>query len=183
MTGVQTCALPILKNITYLLFLSIIISSCNKSDDYLYKIHEGKFDEIGVPSGYKNSKGDTIINIGVYKYCYTDTIKHFGIVMTNENVLIGIDKKNNKLFEILWFDNGPDYISDGLFRIIKDNKIGYADQNGKIIIEPKFDCAFPFENGIAKVSYKCSTEKDGEHSTWKSNDWFYVNKKGAIIKH
>ena len=50
--------------------------------------------------GYKNSKGDTIIPIGKYKYCYTDTIKTFGIVMTNKNALIGIDRNENQLLKL-----------------------------------------------------------------------------------
>ena len=77
------------------------------------------------------------------------------------------------------FDNGPDYAADGLFRIMTNNKIGYADEaTGKVIIKPQFDCAFPFENGVAKVGLNCTTHSDGEHSYWTSDNWFYIDKKG-----
>ena len=58
--------------------------------------------------------------------------------------------------KVFRFDNGPDYTSDGLFRILVENKIGYADSaTGKIVINPQFECAWPFEHGVAKVSVDC----------------------------
>ena len=80
------------------------------------------------------------------------------------------------------FDNGPDYASEGLFRIIQNNKIGYADSaTGKVIIKPQFGCAFPFDNGFAKVSFNCATHSDGEHKIWTSDNWFYIDKKGKKV--
>ena len=73
------------------------------------------------------------------------------------------------------FDNGPDYLEDGLFRIIQNGKIGYADKNGVIVIEPKFECADQFENGIARVALDCTLvkdESDPEHSRMESDSWF-----------
>jgi hypothetical protein len=61
-------------------------------------------------------------------------------------------------------------------------KIGYADAaTGKIVIRPQFACAWPFEHGVAKVSLNCQTRSDGEHATWISDDWFYINKAGARV--
>jgi hypothetical protein len=45
------------------------------------------------------------------------------------------------------------------------------------MIAPQYNCAFPFENGMAKVSVNCSTQQDGEYHTWVSNQWFYIDKK------
>jgi len=50
--------------------------------------------------------------------------------------------------------------------------------HGKIIVEPQFKCAWPFENGVAQVSYNCSIIKDGELDLWKGGDWFYIDKNG-----
>ncbi|NQU88777.1 MAG: WG repeat-containing protein [Mariniphaga sp.] len=108
----------------------------------------------------------------------TDTITNFGVVFKSGTGFIGIDKKDNFLFKVFKYDNGPDYISDELFRIIKNGKIGYADSHGKIIIKPRFECAYPFSNGIAKVSLNCNETKDGEHIIWESNNWFYIDKTG-----
>ena len=86
------------------------------------------------------------------------------------------------LYEVLPFDNGPDYVGEGVFRIIENNKIGFADaRTGKIVIPPQFDCAFPFENGTAKVSTDCTSQMNGEHEIWESEKWFYIDKTGKTV--
>jgi hypothetical protein len=91
------------------------------------------------------------------------------------------DNQKTPLYDVFVYDNGPDYASEGLIRVVKNGKIGYADaQTYALVIAPQFDCAFPFENGKAKVSNHCTTQKDGEHSVWESEKWQYVDKKGGI---
>ena len=41
---------------------------------------------------------------------------------------------------------------DGLFRIVENNKHGYIDKAGKIVIPPQFDDAGPFADGVATVA-------------------------------
>ena len=92
-----------------------------------------------------------------------------------------MDSKKTTLYEVFIYDNGPDYASEGLIRVVKNGKIGYADaKTYAIVITPQYDCAFPFENGKAKVSNNCKTVKDGEHSVWTSDTWQYVDKKGKF---
>ena len=43
-----------------------------------------------------------------------------------------LDKTGSVLFTIFPFDNGPDYPSEGLFRIIEDGRIGFANEHGKL---------------------------------------------------
>jgi tetratricopeptide (TPR) repeat protein len=132
--------------------------------------------------GYKNIKGDTIIPFGKYSVCFTDTFRTYAIVNTAHNAFVAIDRQENILYEVFPFDNGPDYTSEGLFRILVKNRIGYADSStGKIVINPQFGCAWPFEHGIAKVSIDCHKSSDGEHSTWLSDNWFYINKAGKKV--
>ena len=90
-----------------------------------------------------------------------------------------IDSNKEMRYEVFFYDNGPDFPSEGLIRVVKNGKIGYANaKTFAIVIEPQFDCAFPFENGKAKVSNNCKTVKEGEHSFWTSETWQYVDKKG-----
>ena len=92
-----------------------------------------------------------------------------------------MDSKKTTLYDVFVYDNGPDYASEGLIRVVKNGKIGYADAKSyTIVITPQYDCAFPFENGKAKVSNKCKTLKEGEHNTWTSDEWQYVDKKGKF---
>lgn len=90
-----------------------------------------------------------------------------------------MDDKKTTLYDVFIYDNGPDYPAEGLIRVVKNGKIGYVDATTfAIVIPPQYDCAFPFENGKAKVSTNCKTVKDGEHSVWESDAWQYVDKKG-----
>lgn len=133
--------------------------------------------------GYKDLKGDIIIPLGKYSFCFTDTFKTYAIVAIPHKGFVAIDRQENILYNVFPFDNGPDYLSDGLFRILINDKIGYADSaTGQIIIKPQFACAWQFENGIAKVSKDCKTQSDGEHSTWLSKSWFYIDRTGKRIK-
>lgn len=92
-----------------------------------------------------------------------------------------LDGQKTPLYDVFIYDNGPDYEADGLIRIVKNGKIGYADaKTFAIVIEPQFDCAYPFEGGKAKVSNQCKTVKDGEHSVWESDAWQYVDKQGKF---
>jgi len=92
-----------------------------------------------------------------------------------------MDSQKTALYEVFIYDNGPDYEADGLIRVVKNGKIGYADaKTYVIVIEPQFDCAFPFENGKAKVSNQCKTVKDGEYSVWESDAWQVVDKQGKF---
>ncbi len=134
--------------------------------------------------GYVNQNGDTVIPLGKYPICFTDTFTNYAIVLKPNYGIVAINRRQKILYKVFQYDNGPDPVSEGYFRILKDNKIGYADAStGKIMIAPQYNCAFPFENGMAKVSVNCSTQQDGEYHTWVSNQWFYIDKKGKKIVH
>ena len=50
------------------------------------------------------------------------------------------------------YDNGNDSVQGGSYRIVNKGRIGYADEHGNTLIEPRFAFGFPFENGKAKVT-------------------------------
>lgn len=131
-----------------------------------------------------DQKGDTVIPFGKYALSFSDTITTYGVVISTsgeKDVPVAINPKGETLFEVYWFDNGPDYLEDGLFRIIKNGKIGFADATGKIVIEPQFACAHPFSAGKAKVALDCKLEQDGEYHVMKSDSWFFIDKSGQKI--
>jgi len=153
-------------------------TSCQHLNDYLIKIYKGSIDEVGVPCGYVNERGDTVIPFGIYDYYYTDTFRKMAIVLKKNGELVGINRKFHELFNVYWYDNGPDYVADGLFRIRKNGKIGYANSDGKIMIQPQFDCAFPFEHRKAKVSIHCLNTSEVENTLWKSDNWYFIDIHG-----
>lgn len=82
-------------------------------------------------------------------------------------------------YSIYQYDNGDDYICEGGRRIVDRNgKMGFADEKGNVVISPKFAFVFPFENGIAKATYKGYEISEGEHFRWISPDWFYIDHNG-----
>lgn len=150
-----------------------------KNNDYLVSFNDSIKDE----SGYKNQNGEIAISSGKYAVCFTDTFRKYAIVVKPNSGFVAIDRQENVLYKVFPFDNGPDEPSDGLFRILENNKIGYADSaTGKVVIKPQFDCAWPFDNGVAEVSTDCKAQPDGEHSIWVSDHWYYIDKNGKKVE-
>ena len=137
--------------------------------------------QVGAPIAFINRSNDTIIPYGKYYYSISDTLKTFAIVYDSNSNNVGIDRNGNLLFEVFRFDNGPDYIREGLFRVIRNGKIGFANALGEMAIACQFDCAYYFEGGKAKVSNNCNSVQDGEHEIWESDDWFYIDISGKRI--
>ena len=180
-----------MKNVLSILF-TISLFACTSTtetstsktsvDDVWYQVYENDEEGMGTPTGYINQKGDTVVPLGKYQFLFTDTVKQMAIVYTQDNRCIGINKNEEELFEVYWFDNGPDYVQDGLFRIKKGDKIGFANEAGEIIVEPKYKCTYPFENGQAQVAYECDLVKEGEHTMMKNAKWLNIDIEGNEIE-
>lgn len=145
--------------------------------------------EVGVPVCYLNERGDTIVPYGKYRFCQTDTIWNIGFVYGNRpNArIVCIDNQGKELFNVFKYDNGADYVREGLFRITDDKGlIGFADTVGNIVIKPLFKFAFPFKNGKAKVTFSGESKdvpgSNGEKHYWDSPDWYYIDKNGKMLK-
>jgi len=164
-------------NNLFLIAILILLLACNQSienDGNILVLYTDKNEQ----TGYRKLSGKVVIPAGKYTYCFTDTFRTFALVSTKKEI-IAIDRDDKKLYEVFVFDNGPDYAQEGLFRIVKNGKIGYADATtGKIVIEPAYDGAYPFENGKARVSIGCKTITDGEHKLWTEREWFYIDRNG-----
>ena len=141
--------------------------------------------EVGVPVCYLNERGDTVVPYGRYRFCQTDTIRNIGFVYENKQDarIVCIDHQGKELFYVFKYDNGPDYIREGLFRIMDENGlIGFADSLGNVVIKPQFKFATPFEEGKTQVTRSGKAYDDGEHSFWESDEWQYINEKGELAQ-
>ncbi len=126
--------------------------------------------------GYKNKSGEIIIK-PQFPYVYTDTLYTMAIVLKNWE-WVGIDKKEKIILKPFIYDNGPDYIVEGLFRFVENDKIGFADINGKKIIKAKYDFATPFENGLSEYTLGGHEEYYEEDKIdW---DWVGGYEKGFV---
>lgn len=71
---------------------------------------------------------------------------------------------------IIESDYNPRYeLHDGLMRFVDDQKYGYKDNDGNIIIKPQYFEATDFSEGLACV-------KKGKNSSWG-----YIDTSGKII--
>ncbi len=143
------------------------IRSCNDNDE----------------CGYVNERGETMIPQGKYTLCFSDTFRTYGIVLHPEMGFVAIDRNEQIMYEVLAYDNGPDYVSDGLFRIVKDDKIGFANaETGAVVIESRFRFAEPFFRGTSWVCDNCDKVYDGEHYSYLGNDWYLLDTAGNTVR-
>ena len=103
------------------------------------------------------------------------------IVWEDPDGWIAYDNLGKRLFRIFPYDNGPDYPTEGLIRIIQDQKIGFANLEGAIVIPPAFDCAKTFKDGYALICEESTMEPDGEYHTWIEAKWGVIDTTGKVI--
>jgi hypothetical protein len=156
--------------------------------DSLIVVTDEKYLQYGSRVAYIDSNGDTIIPFGRFAYFGTDTFIHFATVMEHLNDStwgrqIAIDRNQNILFDIVMFDNGPESFHDGLLRVLRNGKMGYANRFGQIVIPCIYDYAKWFENGKAEVTFKAEEYVNmEEHKRVESNEWFKIDRKGNKIE-
>ncbi|MGW1455226.1 WG repeat-containing protein [Salegentibacter agarivorans] len=142
-----------------------------------------------------NSNGDTIHKLDTTTYLYTFQSKFKEFVVFRIKGREGwsaIDSEQNYLFQVYQPVKGepfPDHLIEDRIRIVGDNnRIGFADSSGEIIITPQFEEVTEFNNGYAIFSSECERiDKDNikcEHARFatKCNKFGYIDKYGNIIE-
>jgi hypothetical protein len=171
-----------MKNIKLITLLFILFQSAGyiqAQNDYWLKTCDSLDN-----CGYVDQQGNIRIEIGKYYPCYTDTLFDYAIVYKEGSGLVAIDRNEKELFNVWVVDNGPDYPSEGLFRIVKDGKIGFANLKGEIVIPPRFEAVYPFQDGVAVYCVGCTTGNDkiaSEYTVWSGGLWGFINKEGAVV--
>ena len=79
------------------------------------------------------------------------------------------------------YDNGPDAFADGLARFGANDKIGFFNESGGLIIPARFDFALPFSEGLAAFCSGCRKVQDGEHSRHEGGQWGYIDLTGNAV--
>ena len=165
---------------TLLLFISMNIYA---QDDKLYIYYYPNFEDVDATLGYVDSSGKVVIPAGKYPYIFTAEFDKIAFVLLKDRKgVYAIDRNEKILFQVCSYEIGPDIISNGLFRIIENGKIGFANMNGEIVIKPRFQFVYPFqENGFAIFC---------ENGTWSMLDkyipvikgkWGVINRQGVVV--
>ncbi|MEO5911609.1 MAG: WG repeat-containing protein [Pelobium sp.] len=165
--------------------------------DYLisYSIKQ----DIGDLYGYKHRNGKIAIE-AQFTSIYTDTLYSMAIVLKDWQ-WVGIDRNEKVILIPFIYDNGPDYVQEGLFRFVENEKIGFADLDGNKIIPAQYSFATFFKDGIAdyylggdriyengktrKQNIADGTLSEGDvHWTWGGNitESGYLNRFGQRFK-
>ncbi len=169
-------------NIIITILLVFISINIHAQDNKLY-IYWSDFDKDETICGYVDSNGKIVIPAGKYTDIFTAEFDKVAIVkIKGKKEFYAIDRNEKVLFQVFNFGMGPDIISNGLFRIIENGKIGFANMNGEIVIKPRFQFVYPFqENGFAIFC---------ENGTWSMLDkyipvikgkWGAINRQGVIV--
>jgi hypothetical protein len=167
-----------------LLALLLGMSACTPAhDDYLIAYQEEDDPANFGSVGYKNPKGEIVIPA---KFHGTDTniFRKTAFVVTDAGWAC-IDRRENVLLRPFIYDNGPDYLEEGLFRFVENGKTGFADADCVKLIPARFDFVSPFKEGLAQyfVGGKwVDADGSGEHLTWRLESYKgYVNKSGRLF--
>jgi hypothetical protein len=129
--------------------------------------------------GYKNASGQVVIQP---QFDMANDFSPHGIAaVVDDRGWAYVNEKGKTIIRPFVIDNGPDYFEEGLARFRIDNKFGFFDRKGEIIIEPRFDFAFPFHEGLAAICMGCQEEPEGEHRSVKDGKWGYIDKKGKVV--
>ena len=140
---------------------------------------------IGGKEGAINKKGEFVIQPKYDRICHfcdnglilaligDGSLKEDNYFYMNENEEVIIDNQSvviDSFFEETYIESSYNLKRlESLVPIVKNNKYGYIDNTGKVVIEPIYDYTYPYvsANGLIAV------EKDG--------NWGYINKKGEVI--
>ncbi len=81
-------------------------------------------------------------------------------------------------------DNWADSFHDGLVRVVRNKKYGFANRKGQIVVPTSYDGAMNFEEGTAKVCSGCESkcvDHDCEYHVFAGGEWFQINTKGFVV--
>ena len=171
-------------NIIITILLVFISMNMYAQDNKLYIYYYPNFEAVDATLGYVDSSGKVIIPAGKYPYLFTDVFDKIAFVLLKDKKgVYAIDRSEKVLFQVCSFELGPDIISNGLFRIIENGKIGFANMNGKIVIKTNWGFIFPFqENGLAIFCEKGNwIWIDKEHRKFSGGKWGAMDTKGNIV--
>lgn len=161
------------------ILLSPVCAFCQEKDYWLSYTDTSSGAEL---YGYKRRDGSIAIRA---KYPMQGTDTFYAMAIVFDQGWKGIDRDEKTILIPLIYDNGPDYVEEGLFRFVENNKIGFADPDGKKIIAAQYDFATPFSDGLAEYTLggHLEYEKGGEHSWWTGGyEQGYINKAGMEFK-
>lgn len=138
--------------------------------DYIYQVEDALIVMKEDKFGLVNLKGKELVPINYEEVQIAHSIREgerqIFEVVNSEGKIGFFDSKGKQLTDFLYDGNSPG--RGGLIPVLKDDKWGYIDVEGKTIIPFQFDYASSFVDGSAEVEI--------------NNERKFINKKGEFIE-
>jgi hypothetical protein len=172
--------------ILFLLLLPFLVQAQVKKEKLYYFLSKDSL------LGVKNSTG-TIIIPAIHSTVFWDSENK---LITDDLIFLVPEDRSKKephslgsmydrtgkfLYHPFFFDNGPDYVMEGLSRFVQNGKVGFVNRLGEVVIPAQYDFVESFSYGYAKYCNGCKWSRRGEHETVGGGDWGYINRKGEIV--
>jgi hypothetical protein len=159
-------------SVVFLLYLSF---SKVAASPVGYEVFQDKNEKYGL-----KSKGKVLVPAS-YDFVYK--IAPCCVQVRNDSGWWAINLDSKDSLKAFPFDNGPDYVVEGLARYNAGGKIGFYDRQVRIRIPARFDFASPFHHGFSAFCMGCKEVRigDGEHSMMSDSGWGVIDTLGAVI--
>jgi hypothetical protein len=89
-------------------------------------------------------------------------------------------RADGRQLPVITFDNGPDYVVEGLVRGRVGQRIGYFDTQLRQAFPGTFDFGWAFDDGVARVCEGCrpGTPDDHGHIAMVGGTWYRIDRQG-----
>lgn len=177
----------------------LIVSACNSDNPELFKVEIKETGSLVMIFDLVNQDGETIRTLDTTKYFSIDLNNndygHFAIFQLNDRQgFYAINSNEEILFKVFNTTMGeinPDYPVENKIRIIDESgRIGFANQEGEIVIEPQFEMVTAFFQNKAIIGEGCKVvllntpeEESGDyHYSTNCSRYGYINENGKILE-
>lgn len=162
----------------------LLAVSCTRSSDHVQDRHIDcrSFPNLAPVACDLKSDGNIVVAEQSLKEI-TFGVEGLGSIVVDDRDLYFVTRRGTTT-PALNFDNGPDYVVEGLARIVKNGKIGFVNAELDPVVAPVWDYAFPFQHGVAVVCSGCASRPAApgdEHRTVTGGKWGYIDKRGRVV--
>lgn len=148
----------------------------NDSEPCLFDYERGQ-----VPDCIRKSKSGALFVAAQYLKELDFDRYGLAVVLSHQEGWMYVDRNGRVLITgVALMDNWADEFHDGLVRVVKNGKWGFANRRGRVVIAPIYDGAMNFENGRATVCRGCKSVGDGEHDYFSGGNWYEIDTKGMV---
>ena len=92
-------------------------------------------------------------------------------------------RKDGKSMLVIMNDKGKaDEFKEGLARTRVNGKIGFFNRSLDMVLEPIYDFAFSFHNGVAEICMGCKEVDTEGQPMLDGGDWKKINRLGYVLE-